>query len=782
MTGVRADRISSRHNFTVLTDPVFIVDVLSILVLLLTLTLRWIRQHIFPIVSFSVTGKLTMKEGGDSDILVLHGRQFGRLDEELKELGARRARLLLSHQERVRSVSIQVDPQYEMTHRGSGAFLSKTDILNILQRPAEEIPPCMLWQNRAKSGAMLRHNRHWNRDRDILLARFKLEGFEEEFIDQPYFVYTKYRGDEDFMTALVSKNPHALKIATSKLKASPKVVLAAVTHRSPFAPLCIQHAAAKVRGDKMVARTALAHPYGIRCAKFLTRKLQNDKRLILKGIRQSTEECNRYYELLSDLTDQLRADADIVSAAVQKNGTNIRWAAKELQTDYKIAYLACRQNGGALEFLPKSSSRKTLLSNSDTLRMILSNGGGPMLKYSPEPFQRNQEYVLLAIQNGLQDLGSLRLEMKIISSTFPNLLESMLSYNADLWEQLSVPDQNNPELAMICLSSNILSDHTVRHIFRKNPILLERPEAMNVVQGLLPMLCTCGSSAFYNDKSFMVKACEQNFESLELVGEELCDDMDVFLSAVSSCGALGVAYPKRYFDFDRQNGTILISNAIEAYECELDDMLALRNIFRRFPSIQENRDLMLVWLRKFKCVCVDDTRLHFPSSIFSDSELVLAFMEAGDRELYLVQRVQPWVTYHDENFWTRAIEVDGRSVGCCGWHPARGNKKLLTFAVGNDRRNLQSFSHSERDVLLLAKLSKELRKKLGTVEVFIMTFLRGMAIPNKRRVPPALRCHLPKLDGGEDIKRLIGEFVGIDFGKELKLLRSAVGNLEFWGY
>eukprot|EP00977_Amphora_coffeiformis_P004238 scaffold896_cov172-Amphora_coffeaeformis.AAC.5 len=723
-----------------------------------------------------------MKE--EDDLLALNGRQVGRLDEEIEELKARRTRLLRSHQERVRSLHLQVDPQYEITHRRWGASLSKAELLEILRRPAEDIPPCMLWENQAKDEAMLRYNPHWKWDRDVLLARFELKGFEEEFMDKTYFVTTEFRGDEDFMTALVSKNPLALRIATSKLKANPQVVRAAVTHRFPFAPLCMQYAAAKVRGDKTVARAALAHPYGIRCAKYLTAKMQKDKRMILTGIRRSTKECNRHYEVLSDLTDALRADKDIVTAAVQKNGINIRWAAKELQEDYQVAYLACVQNGGALEFLPQCQARKELVSDNVTLRMILSNGGGPMLKYAPKPFHKKKEYVLLAIQNGLQDLDSLRLDMATISSVFPEFIESTLSYNADLWEQLSESDQNNPKLGMICLSSEILSGHTVRRIFQKNSILLEHREAMTAVRdmGLLPMLRSCATSTFYNEKKFMIKACEQNFESLELVGEELLDDDDVFLAAVRSCGTLGVAYPERYFDFARENGTELMAKAIEVFECQLDDTLAQRDIFRRFPSIPKDRDLLLAWLRKFKCICVDGVRLSYPDSNFRDDDLALAFMEAGVQQLNSLRRALHWSIYDDHKFWTRAIEIDGKSVGICAWHPARKNQKLLTFAVGNDRRNLSSFSHDEKDVVLLATLSKDLRKKLEPVEIFIMTFLRGITIPNKRLVAPALRCHLSKLDRGHDIKRLIGEFVGITFGEELKLQRSAVENLEFWGY
>ena len=87
------------------------------------------------------------EEEGDDDLPVLYGPQVGQLDEEITELNIQRARLMHSHQERVRSVPLQVDLQYELTRRGTGHLLSKTDLLEVLQRPTEDTPPCMLWEN-----------------------------------------------------------------------------------------------------------------------------------------------------------------------------------------------------------------------------------------------------------------------------------------------------------------------------------------------------------------------------------------------------------------------------------------------------------------------------------------------------------------------------------------------------------------------------------------------------------------------------------------------------------
>ena len=46
------------------------------------------------------------------------------------------------------------------------------------------------------------------------------------------------------------------------------------------------------------------------------------------------------------------------------------------------------------------------------------------------------------------------------------------------------------------------------------------------------------------------------------------------------------------------------------------------------------------------------------------------------------------------------------------------------------------------------------------------------------------RCHLGMLggEGSESIKRTIAGYADISVGSDLKMLRSALENLEFWGY
>jgi hypothetical protein len=88
-------------------------------------------------------------------------------------------------------------------------------------------------------------------------------------------------------------------------------VLAAVQQRSHLAPLALQHASAKLRGNRKIVRAALNQAHGIRCFKYVSPNLQNDHRLALNSILCSSEECDRVYEHLSELSEELREDYDV---------------------------------------------------------------------------------------------------------------------------------------------------------------------------------------------------------------------------------------------------------------------------------------------------------------------------------------------------------------------------------------------------------------------------------------------------------------------------------------
>ena len=71
-------------------------------------------------------------------------------------------------------------------------------------------------------------------------------------------------------------------------------------------------------------------------------------------------------------------------------------------------------------------------------------------------------------------------------------------------------------------------------------------------------------------------------------------------------------------------------------------------------------------------------------------------------------------------------------------------------------------------------------------EIFILDFLSGTLIRGQDTRHPSQRCHLPKLDQGQEtaivLKRLIADFLGAPVGEEYVQYKKASLALEHVGY
>jgi DNA-binding NarL/FixJ family response regulator len=70
--------------------------------------------------------------------------------------------------------------------------------------------------------------------------------------------------------------------------------------------------------DAIVCSCGLRHGYGIKALKDLPRKLREDFKLVLLAVKSSSEDCNETYETLSELSEEMVVDPDIVLQAVKR--------------------------------------------------------------------------------------------------------------------------------------------------------------------------------------------------------------------------------------------------------------------------------------------------------------------------------------------------------------------------------------------------------------------------------------------------------------------------------
>jgi hypothetical protein len=202
-----------------------------------------------------------------------------------------------------------------------------------------------------------------------------------------------------------------------------------------------------------------------------------------------------------------------------------------------------------------------------------------------------------------------------------------------------------------------------------------------------------------------------------------------------------------------------------------------------FAALQ-NRNVFLArirkgWLNKgyFFLSKSDYTRFKH------DDEVLLALVASNWRHLHPASCM---CKRSSRAFMQKAIEVDGRVLVHAD-ECLRHDFDMMLLAIGSDRKTLQAFSHREGLHLLeLTAFAEKVRERLDVADTFILNFLRGITVDTTPRRAPRKRCHLPRLDCGYEtgahFKREIAEFAGVPMGPQLKLLRTASANLEFWGY
>ena len=122
--------------------------------------------------------------------------------------------------------------------------------------------------------------------------------------------------------------------------------------------------------------------------KDLSKEFYNNKEFMLEAIRHII-----VYSPLMYASEALRADKEVVIAAVQQNGNALKFASEELRADKEVVIAAVQQDGGALEF-----ASEELRADKEVV-MAAVKQDGKALEYASEEFRADKEVVLAAVQN-----------------------------------------------------------------------------------------------------------------------------------------------------------------------------------------------------------------------------------------------------------------------------------------------------------------------------------------------------------------------------------------------
>lgn len=244
---------------------------------------------------------------------------------------------------------------------------------------------------RKRKGMLKFASRELQADRNLVLLACRTDPSNFEFAAE------ELRSDEEVVLAAVSQKGDVIKFASGAMQANAKVVKVAVSNCQGLA---LEFAAEQLRGDRDLVLQALSAPAD---SEAMGRASRN-------GLASSALAC---------VPAELRADRQLVMAAVRQNGRALEFAATELQMDSEVARLAVQQDGSALEFAPEalradrelvleavSSECSALQFAAEHLRadpevvLTATAGSGEMIEYASEELRSDREFILKVVSSG----------------------------------------------------------------------------------------------------------------------------------------------------------------------------------------------------------------------------------------------------------------------------------------------------------------------------------------------------------------------------------------------
>lgn len=517
---------------------------------------------------------------------------------------------------------------------------------------------------------------------------------------------------------------------------------------------------------------------------FVPEHLKGDKDVMLAY-------CRKIPRSLQDCTEELTDDRDVVQAAVRLAGLELQYASMRLREDEEIVRLACQNHGCALEHCrPGGSTRMKLTSDRDFMFSVVlrSQEGGRMLQYAPESLRRDRELLLEAIAHGMQ-FRFCPIELQ----NSPDFLIAAVSRKSNLY--LDFHRRDIQKIVEVAIAAVVAPDST--HAVHERAFAV-CPE-IRACRDVALAIATRGEKSFVrefltgviseneqnhsstatnhnihvpnapdylSDKEIMCQAIQRDSNMYSYCHRSLLNDKDILIAAMTAVTAC---------DILRNVSAPLLVHCpeIAIKAIEVSNRIGLRSICHIVPDElwQNNRDVAIAWIRRGCRLIPQLDRL-----ILSDRELALEVATHCWHEFGKVG-----VEFRsDVQFMTEAVDRCGCVLRFAS-PDIRNSMPLMVRAVANHAYALtltsrntistQTLHSSEKDRLLLY-----INEKLALHEVFVVQFLRGIAITSPH-VHPFNRSHLPMLDRGVEtgqaFKKLIADFLGVPVGDDLKLIRNA---------
>ena len=593
-------------------------------------------------------------------------------------------------------------------------------------------------------------------DRDILLARVAREDFARRHLEDRLFIPPKLRGDRNVILAIIPKHPQVVECMCHSLRDDVEV-FEAILKNSIFPNHFLQHFSERIRSSPILMLQVLKHPCGLPSLAYVSQSLRNEKEFILQVI----EEARHRITLLKYTSHQLRAEKDVVLAAVRKSGLNLKHAAYSLRRDSMVVLAACAENGGAFKYCLPGQLRETLIEDRSFVLNVLQTAPRSLARDCVDRFKNDHQVVLEAVGN--------RLEWSDVPCQLQedcDFVKQAIRRKPSLYMELSEDLKENRDVAFEAL--NAVQDDVILEATDRVPELLEDRAAMlalakNWCSDVFQETLQFSPDHIRSDKEVMIEAIKNDSIAFEYCSDELQQDLDVVKAAIEASPTCLYLVSE---NFQLENPDIVIM-AIE--RTDPDELGATCDDV--YEELWTNRDVAKAWLYAGGDWLED----YFPDEFSQDEELLLVVADQNYSEFdYANDSLKS-----NKEFMLQAVAKDGRvfkDASC----DLRHDRDLALAAFGNSQEAIHYFSGKE-DFEFMVTLSKGVNERLAEYDFFTTEVLGAIARPAMN----GCRCLLPMLNQGEETtssyKQLLAGYLGLPEKDDLHLLREAARNLLHWG-
>jgi hypothetical protein len=390
------------------------------------------------------------------------------------------------------------------------------------------------------------------------------------------------------------------------------------------------------------------------------------------SVLETARRVGRAFDLSREASPELRQDRDVVLAALQAQGNNLRHCDERFRADRELVWAAVSSNGMALKYCEAE------LRNDRAVVQAAVANRGPAIADSSEAFRGDRELALLAV-----------------------------SRCASALEYVSNELRNDKEIVMTAIRTGVQQSPLNQHWVLASASVGLRADR-EVVQAAIEHLggAVLMHAAFdiQDDRNIVLSAIQKNGLALEYASDDLRADRDLVLRAISRDGrALQFASPSLQDDKE------VVLSAVGAPD-SLKQGEALKYASK---ELQADRDVVM------KAVSQAGNSITFAApSLSADRQVVeTAMANRQNVRASVILRVAAPALRADRSIVHRAIEVDSLSLQYASedlqMDPDTVSLAWTTIHNNHDFDLFNNFEESTISKLYAAKAAY-LRKELGS--------------------------------------------------------------------